>query len=387
MGRKIRIFLYSQHLSGTGHYVRTYEIARALAEDHDVVMLEGGRPVPRSKSKNTFEALKLPPIYRTQEGIAPLNPESTIEVVLEERKNILRNFISSFRPDVILIEHFPFSKHLLAPEIIPVIRLAREINRNARIVCSVRDIIPRSPRDPEPGLHRQNVLNFLDEYFDAVLVHSDPDLVRLQDHLPWANQIMIPVRYTGYVSEKPFNTYSDNNKTGKNSVLVSAGGAGGIELISQCIRTWERAGVEKIIRDRKLTVFLPLFLKPEDRLRLEQEAGRVRNISLMSFSTGFVDYLVNADLSISQAGYNTCTNLLETRARSILVPDISMSDQLPRAELMAKTGNACMIHPDELTAEKLAQTMVKLFSTPKPGHDIALYGAENTRDILENLYL
>lgn len=382
--RKIRIFLYSQHLSGTGHFVRTYEIARELAKHHDVYLLDGGRPVPRSKSDSSFSTLNLPPVYRTKDGITSVDATRKINDVMEERKNILHEFIKSKQPDVILIEHFPFSKQLLAPEIIPFIKPAREANTNVKVVCSLRDILPRSPCDPDATQHRENVLNYLEDYFDLILVHADPALVRLHDHIPWADEICVPVEYTGYVSEKPVNTIMDEKK---NSIVVSAGGAGSVELIKHCINAWKHSGPSVVTRDRELIIFLPLFLEQNEFQQLAQVVDGETDIRLMPFTPEFIHYLKVADISISQSGYNTCTNILETRIRSILVPDIKMSDQLPRAELMSKHGMATMIHPDDLSVDRLMQAITGILDSPRPEHNIDLDGAQETRILLESLCL
>jgi len=58
-----RVLLYTQHLSGTGHFVRIFEIARALAERYEVYLIDGGRLIPRhpphTPFKKTFPATHL----------------------------------------------------------------------------------------------------------------------------------------------------------------------------------------------------------------------------------------------------------------------------------------------------------------------------------------
>jgi predicted glycosyltransferase len=93
----------------------------------------------------------------------------------------------------------------------------------------------------------------------------------------------------------------------------------------------------------------------------------------------------SADLSISHAGYNTCTNVLETRTRSILVPNLQMSDQRGRARRFAERGLAATIDPAELTPQRLARAILDQLEAPKPQHDINLDGARITSQILERL--
>ena len=63
----------------------------------------------------------------------------------------------------------------------------------------------------------------LNQYFDAVLVHGDSQLSRLEDHFPWIADIGIPVVYTGFVSEK-LEDVSRPDGAPNRYVLVSAGG-------------------------------------------------------------------------------------------------------------------------------------------------------------------
>ena len=388
MAKGKRFLLYSQHLSGTGHFVRTFEIARALAEDNEVYLVDGGRPVPRQEPNIPFKKIALPPIYRSNEGIASVDLARDIDGVMKERRKLLLEFVGRVRPETILIEHFPFSKWLLYSEIIPMIELARERTAPVKVICSIRDILPITRRDPHPTQHRLNVLGTLHKYFDAILVHADPKIVRLEEHIPWVGEITLPILYTGYVSEKPSSRKDDPNgpacpSTNEgNFAIVSGGGAGGVSLISHCINAWNHPDLNDVSSDQTLVVFPPLFLPNDTFRQLEQQTGN-GNIKLKSFTSRFVDWMEAANFSISQAGYNTCTNILETHARAILIPDTEMSDQLARARRLSEHGIGTVIDPAELNTGKLVKTIRDTLGRPRPEHNIALNGAQNTRKILE----
>jgi predicted glycosyltransferase len=59
LAARLSIMLYSQALSGVGHYVRSFEIARALSQRHEVQLVDGGRRVPRA-ADNEVRRLVLP---------------------------------------------------------------------------------------------------------------------------------------------------------------------------------------------------------------------------------------------------------------------------------------------------------------------------------------
>lgn len=388
MARRRRFLIYSQHLSGTGHFVRAFEIARALAAGHDVCLLDGGRPVRRPTPAHPFVVLKVPPLCRAASGIVPVNSGRTIADVMRERRQLLLDAVERFRPDVLLVEHFPFSKWELASEIVPLIERGRAVNGSLRVACSVRDIVGRTRREAEPDQHRRDVVRMFDSYFHALLVHVDPEVTRLQEHVPWAGQLRVPIVHTGYVSEKlsrpPTRGTGPKLAPGRPLVIASAGGASAPSFLSTCLEAWQELEARELLRSHQLVVFLPPSMTRDSWAQAKRYAagGRIR---LMRFTSRFLTWMQRARLSISQAGYNTCTNLLETRTRGVLVPNPAMSDQVPRARLLAGRGLVKVIDPSELSPGKLAGLVVEMLHGPGPAHDLDLNGAEKTRRVLEQL--
>ena len=91
----------------------------------------------------------------------------------------------------------------------------------------------------------------LNTHFDALLIHGDPKVTRLEEHFPWVEDIEIPIEYTGYVSEK---LKSERRKNGLSErfVLVSAGGgAEAYELIVPCIEAWKLLLKQGVTQGRK----------------------------------------------------------------------------------------------------------------------------------------
>ncbi|MEC4895520.1 MAG: glycosyltransferase [Oscillatoria sp. PMC 1051.18] len=387
MSRRKRCFLYSQHLSGTGHFVRTYEIACALAEEYEVYLSDGGRPVPRPRAIASLKLITLPRIYRSTAGIIPLDSRESIEEIREQRKRSLLQATKQICPDVILVEHFPFSKWELYAEIIPLIQLAQIVNQRVKVFCSLRDIPGRMRHDSKGEQHHLQVIQTLHQYFDGILVHADPQVVRLQEHLSWVEQITIPIEYTGYVSQKAAPHSVDEkfpHSHPSETAIVSAGGAGSLSLISNCIEAWEHPSIQNFTRDRQLLIFLPLFFS-EDKLTSLQNYLNSDRIQIQHFSANFLNYLQTATLSISQAGYNTCTNILETRTPAILIPNPAMSDQLPRSRILAERGLVTAIEPEYLSPTTLARAIIETISQPIITHKIDLNGSQNTRQILRKI--
>lgn len=371
---RLKIVLYGQSLSGTGHFVRIYELARALAARHEVHLIDGGRPVPRSRPAHAFAILPVPRIRRVAREIVPVDPAERLAAVMAERRRTLFAALEQIRPDAVIIEHFPFSKWGLREEIVSLIEHARAVRPSVRVLASLRDIPPGTGDDPRAAAYREYVLQALNEYFDGVMVHTDPAFVPLDEHIPWADEIPKPIVCTGYVSEK----LGERPILGHGHVIVSTGGAELPTLVRRSIDAWQRLRAEGATGDRRLVVFLPPFEQAQGVPPPEDPSIRFE-----PFTTEFVSWMAGADLSISQAGYNTCTNILETRTRAIVIPNASMSDQSPRARRLAGRGLACAIPSSELTADRLAWAMRDAFASRQAEHDVDLQGAQKARALIE----
>ncbi|NES84659.1 MAG: hypothetical protein F6K10_26440 [Moorea sp. SIO2B7] len=92
-------------------------------------------------------------------------------------------------------------------------------------------------------------------------------------------------------------------------------------------------------------MFSPLFM-PDTRINQIRDQITDKSITIKKFTPNFLEWMQIAALSICQSGYNTCTNILETKTPAILIPDLKMSDQLPRATRLSKLGLVKMIKPN-----------------------------------------
>jgi predicted glycosyltransferase len=345
----VRILLYCQPLTGLGHYTRTLSIAKELATAHEVHLASGARPFPGSRDAPGVRFLDLPVLWREGGRVtgAPLG----------ERSRLLADAVASIRPDILMVEHFPFSKWELADEVLAAIDAAGD----ATVVCSHRDIALKS--DPR-------TCAMLGERFDALLVHGDPEVTRLEEQLPWAREIPVPVSYTGYVCGRAPGTRPPQRR-----ILVSAGG--GIEaeaLVAPCAEASRILG-----NGRALVAFAGPYLPEEAFARL----GSVADVR--RFTPDLAGEMAASDLSVSRAGYNTCADVLLSRARALLVPSPLMSDQRLRARRLSELGIAETLAPEEATPAALAEAMRRALARPRSSHGIALDGARRTREILEGL--
>jgi predicted glycosyltransferase len=381
-----RILVYAQHLSGVGHYVRTYEIARALAAGHEVYWVDGGRPVPH-RPEPGLRVVELPRIRRGPDGaLLGLDPTRPIGVLMRERVAELGEAARRVRPEVFLVEYFPFSQWALADELLPTIEQVRAAG--GQVLCSLRDVVRKTRFETAAdAAYSTRVTDLLNRHFDALLVHADPSVRRLDEHFPAVADINVPIRYTGLVSEKPApapEAVAEIARVsgGRPYVLASAGGgAGGRQLISAMLQAWHAPAVaaeRMLITCGGLDWALPAL----PALAAEAGVTATDRVRLLPFRADFLHWLAGADLSISHCGYNTAANLLEARARAVVSPNPEMSDQPFRARRLADRGLMELVEAPVRRAE-LIRAMTAALSAPQPAHDIDLDGAVQTRRIIE----
>ncbi len=425
MKKKKRIVFFSQHLLGVGHHFRNFQIVRALAKSHEVYFVDGGREV-RSIDIPSVTTIRLPALFKDVESqrIVCEDPKFSLREAQEKRKQILREKIAQIQPDIFVIELFPFARSILYKELIPAIQKAKAINPEVKVICSVREIIKKAPQkelackkppDPETSffiprmiwyavsfwrkdeknkrlarLYYERVVPVLNRHFDYVLIHGDPRLFQLESFFPWTENIEIPIEYTGYVSEKLEVPDSDTQKMIDEQgpyVLVSVGGGIlGWDLITTAVTAWKILCENGYVQNMKMVIFAGVFMKDAEYDAIKKMCTGDA-FYLSRFTNNFLQWMQSAELSISQAGYNTCMNVLETGVRAILVPipryvDI---DQNIRAQKLADLGVVDTIRSESLNSENLITAMTNRLKRPRFRHDIVMDGALKTKEFIADL--
>ena len=84
-------------------------------------------------------------------------------------------------------------------------------------------------------------------------------------------------------------------------------------------------------------------------------------LRLFRFREDFPSLLAGAELSVSQAGYNTVCDILRAGCRSLLVPFSAggETEQTARAERLARLGLATSLPETGLTGELLCAAITK----------------------------
>ncbi len=345
-----RVVVFCQYSSGIGHLVRSAAIVRALAHDHEVTFVVGGRPFVGSPATSpSWRTIQLPSIQRVAGALVPTDGDDLARV-MAARADRLREVIIEAAPHAFVIEHFPISRRSHRAELMGAIAAAGD----ARIIASVRDVVLPSSADTPPEAELVATLN---DHFHALLVHGDPAVTRIDDQAGWVGAVAIPILYTGYVGAHEHIAPSPEAAALGPFVLVSAGGGNETyDLAVPIIDAWRDV--------RTLVVFAGPLASDTLVADLEHRAAG-RNVLVQRTTDDLAGWMAAADVSISRAGYNTCVDVLATGARALLVPSAKMSDQRLRAERFAALGLATMLAPEALDDLDTAHLDAAL-KTPRP---------------------
>ena len=376
----MKIIFYCQYVWGMGHLFRSIELARALA-GHDVVLVAGGQEIDVRLPQHVTH-VRLPGLYMDEQftTLIPEDPHRRIEDIQRQRKEILSSLCSRHKPDLLIIELYPFGRTLFGFELQPLLDEIRQGRfGKVKVVCSLRDILVEK-RDQKA--YEARVLNHLNAHFDLLLIHSDPKLMPLDETFSRVEDIQIPIFYTGFVAQKARPGAGKKLRqqlaigAGKKLIVASAGGGrSGYALLSNLIEAVGRLPNSKQIR---LEMFAGPFRDEGEFKRLSAHSSK--RIRVKYFTKRFLDYLSAADLSVSLAGYNTCMNLLVTRTPALVYPYPRQREQPLRVAKIKKYLAMKILQETDISPKRLGKHIQQMLLASKLSGSVRinLDGAENT---------
>ena len=381
----MKIIFYCQYVWGMGHLVRSLEFARALA-GHDVTLIAGGQKVEIDLPDHV-ELVRLPVLYMDEKftRLIPGDAGQSVEQVQHERKMALYELFKQKQPDFFIVELYPFGRSIFGFELEPLLEDIRQGKfGNVKAVCSLRDILVEKK---DPAYHEKRVLIKLNRYFDALLVHSDAGLQRLDETFSRAADISIPLVHTGFITQPADPTAGPQLRqelkivSGEKLIVASAGGGrSGFPLLTGLLDACDLLDDHLSYR---LEVFCGPFMDQKEYERLCARSAPGRRIR--RYTKRFLDYLSAADLSVSLAGYNTCMNLLVTKVPALVVPYARQQEQPMRADKISRYLPMRVLTEADLQPARLCRHMIQMLQQNRTVDlvPIDLDGAANAARFLD----
>ena len=382
MSNRPAILFYCQHSLGMGHLVRSLALADSVRRRFRVVLLNGGRMPKGIVIPAGIEVVNLPPLGMNDGGaLVSYDKRISVERALERRQRIIRESFAKLRPAVVLVELFPFGRKKFAGELLPLLHAARQPETRALVVCSLRDILVNQRKNQQE--HDDRAATWANEFFDLVLVHSDPSFVRFEDSFQPRIPLRVPVQYTGFVV--PRGATSRRELSSRKAIVVSAGGGVVGEPLLRLAIEAHRHFADDAEIEMKI-IGGPLLPQESWQLLRSLSRGRKR-LKLVKQVSDLAGELSGAAVSISQAGYNTCLDVLRAGVPALLVPFAreDENEQRTRALRLQDLGLVKVLDESEQTSERLANEIRGLlnFKFARPALD--LNGAERSAELIESM--
>ena len=353
-----RAMIHVQHLLGIGHLRRAATIAAALAAEGCATTLVSGGPPVDAIARGAAALHQLPPLC-AGDGFSDLRDDRgrpIDDAFRGARRDALLALYRDLDPDILITELFPFGRRQLRFELLPLLEAARSAARPPVIAASVRDILQR--RSPS---RTAEALRWFDRYYDRLLVHADPAMVRIEASVPGASGIGDRIHYTGYVVDGGGASPVRVGEAAEGAVVVSAGGgAVGSALLAAAL-----AARPDTVHRRRPWLLLAGENLPRCRLESLRERAPV-GVRVERSRADFAALLSGAALSVSQCGYNTLLEVAAAGTRAVVVPFAGdgETEQTMRARLWAERGALTVVAERDLTPAALAAAIDRAAAGP-----------------------
>jgi predicted glycosyltransferase len=375
------VLVYCQHSLGMGHLVRSLAVAGALTDRFRVMLLNGGRFPKGIFVPPGVQVVNMPPLGIDEKNqIVSHDRRTSVKRALDFRKKMIRTCFDNLRPAVVLLEVFPFGQKKFAGELLPLLQAARSEETRAVVVCSLRDIQTGKKDRQQKSDDRAAAL--ANRYFDVVLAHSDPSFARFHESFYSKVRLEVPVIQTGFVVAHA-NSFQRVETNGKRIVVSAGGGVAGEPLLRMAIEAHSHFDDPQL----EMKIIGGPFLPDESWNALRTLARGKPQLSLVRHVPNLCDELRSAAASVSQAGYNTCIDIVRAGVPALVVPFAKDNDgeQYKRALRFQHLGAVRVLREKDHSPARLAAQIQELMKFKVTTPKLDLTGAQTSARVIESM--
>lgn len=383
----LRVALYSHDAKGLGHLRRNLALAHHLARalpgltgrDVTGLVITGLAPGQEYRLPEGFDWMVLPGVKKSGGSYLPQRLRITRDDLNLVRSALLSGVLTTFTPDLLIIDRHPYGVHQELRE--PLARL-RQANPGARVVLGLREVLD-TPATVQREWEELGEANTLRRLIDEVWVYGDASVHDLSVTGEAPAALEDRMRYTGYLAHgrdaaettlgsEASEALAGNTEAAGDFILTTAGGGSdGINLL--------RAAVAARVPDgyRHVVVAGPQL----DAARFHQvaQAAGPRTIVRRTWP-GMSRHIQKAAAVISMAGYNTVSEILASQTPSLLVPrETPRLEQFIRATALKNAGAVDLLRVEDLSAAALEDWLTGLLHDPDDGARSQLAGRRRLR--------
>lgn len=378
----MKLLVYSHDTFGLGNLRRMLAICEHLLASIpklSILLVSGSSQLSHFRLPQGLDTLKLPCLRRDITGNLSAKYLGTdTDDVVRLRADLLRSVVLNFQPDVFLVDKKPTG---ISSELTPALQALKQNCPYSRCVLLLRDILD-TPAVTMLEWQQQGYCEAIRRWYDQIWVVGTPQVFDVCSEYQLPVDIAAKVRFCGYI-HKPASSQLllGIQRDHRPLVLVTPGGGeDGYPLIQTYLQ-----GLATLPEDfplQSVVVVGPeMPLAQQESLR--QLAHRYPQVQMLEFSPDLLRLMQAADCVVSMAGYNTICEILSLQKRAVVVPRIQpVEEQWIRACKLSGLGVLTMIHPQEVTGERLLDAVLGQLSQPAPVVTLDMEGLSRITDYL-----
>lgn len=365
-----------------GHLQRSIEVARELSEWLNVtILVDDEGPVfvdiPESVHVQPLPALPVDP----DSNVFDFGGSEEFKARIIARRNLILAVFEELKPNVVIIDNFPFNQHRLRGEVLPLIERARNgVYGESLVVCTTDGIMVDESSGGEDRADKAGAL--LAKYFDMVIIQSDPVFARLEEFFHPQDTLQTPLYHVGFVMPEHGDTVIDVAGRG-DTILVSAGdGRYGGVLFRAAV---EAQRVLWPLSERPMKLVAGPRLPEDEWQDLLECAKGMDGLVLTRLVDDLRAEMARSRCSVSQCGYNTALNAITTQTPALFIPcqDSQRGEQIVRAQRLVYWGGGRLLMPHHLNSASLTNEINQLLQFQPRRVRFDTDGAANAANLID----
>ena len=343
-------------------------LAQALASRFRVTVVGDLSDAPGTDLPAPISTVRLPPLGSLASD--------------RERRRILLSTYAALRPRVVVVEQFPFGELHLGAEIVHLLKAATATPRAPFVVSSVRQPLDHwtiSTADAKASR------SLAEGYLDAVLVHADPNIARLETAFADDSDWSVPIRYTGFISvdpRGPADVPHEHSSDGGEIVVFGEGAGPGDRLCHIAVQACKYLSAADRLPMR---VIAGPAMPPDEFRALQQAAAGTAGVIVERDVVDVRPLLDGAAVAVAHSAY-PLLDLLQSRVPALVVPPVGGSEeQTARVRRLASLGAVRVVEPEWLDGQTLACQIASTIGFAPRRAELDLSGAGATVRFLTGL--
>lgn len=375
----IKAFIILQYSNGVGHMVRCSAIAEALSSISRVTLFSGGVPIEGYSPPSGVDFVQMPALrWDFVAGATPQPAASGLSLSGVERmrsKLLVESYLRT-RPQIIIIEWFPFAPGRYGETLSELFTAIDKEEKRPVVLCSIRSTPSAKMWDSRTDpvwVNRQ-----LRENFSGVLHHVDPRLFPLASLGAYAQTALsnVPVWQTGFVRRKLVRM--DDRRPSKGLLLAVGGGSAvGARLLRRWINA-AKAGSPDLF---PINAICGPQMAASDRQDVRAE--QAENITVHDRVEDLDDLIRSSSAIVCLGGYNTLVEALSLGKPVLAFPNNELGDQ--PFQINALHSQGMLLKADQSQSQHEITARMNQLLDFRPQHAIDCNGAERSVEIVRQI--